>query len=542
MSETTLSRQPTLGAPARSRALSLPLSIPFSESTAIFGLGLALNLAMAWFVVYQLNIFVTDAMSRTLAAQRVFFGADPKLTEVGFIWAPLPTLLQIPLVLIPPLRQDGLSGNVLTAIMGAITLVSLNRIYRHLRLGRGVRYALLLLCALNPMTLYYSSNGLSEMTFVCFTILSIDYLLEWANTYNIRPLISMGFAVGIALLARYDTAIHAWLLLAVIYFLLTRRSTRPSETQAMLVTYFAPVCFFGGLWVLFNLMIMGDPIYFVRGAYSNAAQIGFQLAVLGEIAKLTGNPVGIARFITEQVTLLFPMFSIGVVLLLLDFGRTRNRLSLSVALLAMSFPAFQALNFFSGQSAAFIRYFILAVPYGYLMAGQLIGRVTNKQARYGVIGLALTGLLLSNFATAYAMSTVTERTADWGQWNDTFIRAGLTGERVNTWPEEREIAAFLNRNVSGRGVLVDSFQGYRVVFFTGNPKMWVVNGDRDFEETLKNPIGKVRYILVASPQLEGALNRVNQVYPSLYEYGASWATLVGEWPILKWKLYEVRSS
>ena len=43
------------------------------ESWAIFALTFILNLVMAYMVVFRLNIFVTDAMSRTLHAWQVFF-------------------------------------------------------------------------------------------------------------------------------------------------------------------------------------------------------------------------------------------------------------------------------------------------------------------------------------------------------------------------------------------------------------------------------------------------------------------------------------
>ncbi|MBI3965541.1 MAG: glycosyltransferase family 39 protein [Chloroflexi bacterium] len=529
---TTMSR-------TRIRGWSFRSGWPLDEGTSIFGLSLALNLVMCLVVVYWFNLFVTDSMSRTVSAWRVFYGADPKLSEVGFIWAPLPTLLQLPFVLISPLRDAGLAGNVVTAIMGAVTVASLNRIFRLFALGRWLRYGLLILFSLNPMILYYSANGLSEMTFVAITVLSLSYLIQWQQTRSIQALILLGFSVGAALLARYDTAVHAVLLLPILYLFLKERPTQRDEAQALLVTYFAPVCFCGGLWVLFNLMIMGDPIYFVRGAYSNAAQIGYQLALLGEIAKLTGDPIAIARFIGEQVTLLFPMFSIGLALLFGHFLRARNRLSLALALLAMSFPAFQALNFFTGQSAAFIRYFILAIPYGYLMAAFLLSRSPGLRLRQAAVGAAAVGLLVSNVATAHAMSTVWSRTSDWGQWNDGFVQALVTGKRLHTWAEDRDIASFLTKHARGRETLVDAFQGYRIIFFNGDPAKFVVNGDRDFDDLLQNPFGTVRFLLVASPELEGALNRVNQRYPTLYEQGAPWARLVGEWPVTRWKLYEI---
>ena len=80
---------------------------------------LTFNAFMIYVVVFRLNLFLTDAMARTRSAWQVFFSYEPKLAYIGFIWAPLPTILQLPLVLIPWLRYKGLSSNVVTALCGA---------------------------------------------------------------------------------------------------------------------------------------------------------------------------------------------------------------------------------------------------------------------------------------------------------------------------------------------------------------------------------------------------------------------------------------
>ena len=89
------------------------------EILALGLMALMFNTFMIYVVVFRLNLFLTDAMARTRSAWQVFFSYEPKLAYIGFIWAPLPTILQLPLVLIPWLRYKGLSGNVVTALCGA---------------------------------------------------------------------------------------------------------------------------------------------------------------------------------------------------------------------------------------------------------------------------------------------------------------------------------------------------------------------------------------------------------------------------------------
>ena len=55
----------------------------------------ALNLYMVYQVVFQAGFFLVDAAWRTYAVWRVFFSNDPKLANIGFVWVPLPALLQL---------------------------------------------------------------------------------------------------------------------------------------------------------------------------------------------------------------------------------------------------------------------------------------------------------------------------------------------------------------------------------------------------------------------------------------------------------------
>lgn len=508
------------------------------EFWVVFLLAVAVNLAMCYTVVYTLNIFVTDAMSRTLHAWQVFFSAYPKLTNIGFIWAPLPTLLQLPLVLIPPLRADGLSGNILTAIMGALTAVTINQTLRLWPIERLYRYAIMAAFVLNPMILFYSSNGLSEMTFVFFTILSIHLLILWQRSEHYMYLGLLGMSVAMAFLARYDTVVHAMLLIGVIWIVsLKMPESSFAKSQALIVFFGVPVIFATGLWVMFNWMFMGDALHFVRGEYSNAAQIDYQMVLLSNIETLRHNPIGITKYIGTETGQLFPPFLLGIGLLTFDFLVTKNRLAISLAMLALSFPVFQGMNMFEGQSAAFLRYFILAIPYGILLVGFQISRIRPKWAilKHAVRVIAVLVLAGSGILSGWKMNQATE----WGQWNDIFLNALIHQYRVDAWSEEREIARYLDERIDRRGVLVDDFQGYRVIFYTGKPWLFVATGDDDFKETLENPVGKASYILASPTKLEGVLNKINKQYPALYDHGTEWATLEKEWQELGWRLYRV---
>jgi hypothetical protein len=149
--------------------------------------------------------------------------------------------------------------------------------------------------------------------------------------------------------------------------------------------------------------------------------------------------------------------------------------------------------------------------------------------------ISVVGIGLSAFSTADLMS----RHDEWGQSNDKVVNAVLTNTPLHIWDEEQSLAKFINTKTTGY-VLVDDFQGYRVIFFSGKPWRFITPGNSTFKEYLKSPYGNVTYILTSSTSLEGELNQVNNTYPYLFNEGADWAKLVYE--DSTWKLFEVESQ
>ncbi|MBI3763382.1 MAG: hypothetical protein HY260_16165 [Chloroflexi bacterium] len=131
------------------------------------------------------------------------------------------------------------------------------------------------------------------------------------------------------------------------------------------------------------------------------------------------------------------------------------------------------------------------------------------------------------------------RHTEWGQWNDVFVEELLSGQPNTKWQEEQDLADYINKQTTGR-VLVDDFEGYRVIFFSGRPERFLTPADSTFNETLHDPAGRVDYIMVSEPILEGQLNAVNKAFPTLYTLGGSWVKL--EKTAFRWKLYQVIGS
>src|SRR5690606_5766592 len=71
----------------------------------------------------------SDAVSRVANAFYVLYSRDPHLGAIGFVWNPLPSLLELlPLLaypIIPAIATAGLAANLLTALFAAGTSLML---------------------------------------------------------------------------------------------------------------------------------------------------------------------------------------------------------------------------------------------------------------------------------------------------------------------------------------------------------------------------------------------------------------------------------
>ncbi len=494
-------------------------------------LSLIIFCVVAYLLVFRLNIFLTDSMARTRAAWQVFFSSEPKLENVGFVWAPLPTILQLPLVIIPAMRYKGISGNLVTAICGAVSVQVLLLFLRQAKLPVIPRWLLLASFVLNPFMLFYSANGMSEVVLALFVLLATYFYLRWHQTKQLINLIICGIATSLAFLSRYDASFVAAVVTIFIGLEYVSRKPRdPVKAESLILIYASPVAYTIALWIFFNWLIMGDPLYFLRSAYSNAGQIGYQLALIPDLLPLKHNMIGSLWVGLKEATELFPVSVLATVWLAIMATVRRNWIWLGIIILAWSLTLFSVFNIFLGQSALFLRYFFTTVPMGMiLIVGVLI---QHPKIRTPLALLLIILVIGSSFSTVQAMQKHTE----WGQWNDRVVNAVLTGKTLNAWQDEEDLAYFINTKTSGY-VLMDDFQGYRVIFFSGKPWRFITPSDSTFKRYLREPYNNIDYIMTSSTELEGELNQVNNAYPYLFKNGANWVSLEYENSI--WKLYRI---
>ena len=163
---------------------------------------------MGYWLQVRHGFILGDALARVSAAQAVLFSRDPHLAAIGFIFTPLTALVQVPSIALSPLWPEmsdrAFSAHHVGVLHGRrrcqILSMGIDR-----GLPRGYTLCIAALFALNPMIIFYGSNGMSEAPFIFFMTWAVRRLILWMLDDDVHHLVTAGgIAMGLAYLTRYD--------------------------------------------------------------------------------------------------------------------------------------------------------------------------------------------------------------------------------------------------------------------------------------------------------------------------------------------------
>lgn len=501
------------------------------------------ELAWGTYVAHIRNVISGDAISRVANAFYVLYSRDPHLGAIGFVWNPLPSMLElIPLLLwrwIPALAGSGLAAVVVSA---AFTAGAAAMIYHCLRIkSLPVPFALaaVLFFACNPFVFVYGSNGMSEMMFSFFLVWCVVALTQWLSEHDTSHLGQVGIALAGAFWMRYEAVAFGVAAAAVIALsLYTKRRPRGSagsagHLQSALIIALTPPVFSGLIWILLNYLIMNDPLYFMRSGYSNTA---FVQDLSDDLLRLRGNVLLIIPYVL-RMSMYFILPLLTVLLVRALTGRLWRKDTVYVLLLTASIPLMQSAMLYQGSSYGWLRFFVYPMiiaaawlPYEW---SQL--RTAPKPKLHMAILCA--GLLFASFV--------------WNDMNDLSVAPEEYGSfhldsngSVNEMLLAKRVAAFIDddEGISSREgelVLADSFSSFHILVNSLDPKQYVITNDRNFREALLSPrTHGIGYILVS--KMEGAtLQVIHEQYPELFHNGYAWTELTQDFEG-EFRLYRIK--
>ena len=519
------------------------------------------------------GFIIGDALSRVSAAQSVLFSRDPHLAAIGFIFTPLTAMLQMPAVLLSPLWPDlterAFAGSLMSAAFMAGCVVQVMGIGTDRGLPRAYIVVITALFALNPMIVFYGSNGMSEAPFVFFLTWAVRRLIMWMVDDDVHHLIvAGGIAMGLAYLTRYDAVAcvaAAGIVVGTTTYLRARTPPRLRRALLDVVLVSGPglAAFLG--WAATSWLITGQAFAQFSSQYGNAAileQSGQTVPNFGD-----GIAFAAACMLLLAPTLVPIALWAGVIRLRRPYWPT---LIVPLALFG-AVLAFQAYSYAAGQTFPFLRFYIAAVPFSACLAMLAVPErefvPAKRRGRYAPappeaparrrgwlayapvalvfavsVPVAAWGMSLPRYAPQeYALGAVLAPDPD--SLSD---RTAVERRIAATFSTEREIAHYVDGlDLPDSSVITDTVYGFAIVAASDRPKTFVVPSDPDFTALLNDPAGGgIEYLLAVPPTGRGLSDALNVRYPTLYETGAEIATLELEIPNNgdsqpTWRLYRV---
>lgn len=517
------------------------------ENFIIFGLGLIANIVGAWWCAFVWQIGNRDALARTANAFYVLYSRDPHLASIGFVWPPLPSLLQLPLLPITKwLGHTTFAGPIVSAMFGALALVLLNQVLIQLNTPRAWRWLLVALTQLHPAFWYLAASGLAEVPVLVFLLATVlGYLML---PTKVRAAALAGIALAGGFFVRYEALA---MIPGLVVALLIQRWWSPRTWRNALTGHiFAvvlPPLYAVGLWMFWNWQIMGDALFFQRSEYSLAAAQDVARNV-GPLHSLWAAYHGIGptlsyaltRLTQQNVAFLAAVLLVTIIALVKRDGRLAG-----LVVLLLCVPAFSALQVFLGTLAPWMRYWFYATPFAAILIGVVAGmrrsvwRFVALVPLVGLFALAIP-VCLAAMGDPYASPDerrLHARLLDPAQ--EAAIRA--TDDYWGDVSDAPVVAPVLDQQAQHGMVLVDSVLAYAIIMDTKHPERLVITNDNDFKTALGNPSAHVGSILVLKPHAGGTPNAIEQQYPDLFYHGAPWATLAHDFTntYRKWRVYDV---
>lgn len=474
----------------------------------VFAVGAtAVSWSQGWIIAYG------DAESHLNIAKRVVDSLTPGFAQLGGIWLPLPHILMIPFVKIDFLWRSGLAGAIVSGAAFVVSSLVLFKLTNVVLKSRVAAFVAALVFMLNPNVLYLQSTPMTEILLIMFFLLSSYFFIRFIqNRNNVLALLLAAFFGFLGTLTRYD----AWflvgmegLIIGLIYFpfreiwQLVRGKGQQAKQRAKNLwqkvegrgILFGTLALFGiFLWLLWDFLILGDPLYFTTSEFSARSQQE-DWHSRGMLPSYHNPWLSfLYYFVTSMANIGIILFVVSLIGLALFFFAKEIRQRWWI-LLVLAVPfIFNVLALFLGQGVIFIPHItsftfdwtLFNVRYGVMMvpfAAFFLGYLFLKMPRARVLLLGLFVLQFGLYGVGYSKVT---------SWEDG--ARGLSSQ-VSKTPHAQ---GWLKENYDHGLVLIDDYARtvsiiradipLENVIYIGNKPYW--------EESLQEPEKYARWIVL----------------------------------------------
>ncbi|MFN8534191.1 MAG: hypothetical protein U0556_11650 [Dehalococcoidia bacterium] len=250
---------------------------------------------VGWVAEHGMLRAYSDALAHELTARRVLDAVEPSFARLGTVWLPLPPLLMLPIVIIDPIWQSGLTGALIGLPCLVMAVISLYVAGTTIG-GKAAGWLAAGLFVLNPNVLYLFTTPMTEgpaLAFTCLVGAGVTRALAGFQAGRSATAAVLVTALGSAgaLLSRYDGWILAVMAgLAIVLGSRLRSSNGDGRSMAIVIMYALIPGYAVILWLIYNSATYGDPLAFLTGQYSSGGIVE-DLARTGMIPTVGGKRI-----------------------------------------------------------------------------------------------------------------------------------------------------------------------------------------------------------------------------------------------------------
>jgi hypothetical protein len=520
MSDTTIELEETYQAPAAPAAAPIDdRAFPRTrrEGLIIAAIFAVVYAAVGYYTVAHGHIVQFGSLERLADAYMAWWNDPPKLAAIGLTSAPVGTLSFLAPALVKPLSTSLTALPLVTAVAGGGTMAMLNAMLARCGFAKQLRWLVIALIGLNPMTVYYAGNGSPEMLAVFLAAASLLAIISWRITDEIRYLIGAGLALGVAVMVDYTFLAWALALMFTVSFVGPGPRGGQTKLRASLLLYLTPVFYAVLIWSLLNAIILHNPFQWVEiGSVQYATNLD---PAVGLVSAHLGTAVSDMGTVLLGVA---PILFVAIPLLLISSFARRDPLGFGLILVAVAAVAAVIGTAMLEDRAAFVS-LRTGLPLVIAAVAALAWLFHEEEDWRAFIGIAVVVAL----AAAFPLSWHAMRTYSHQNQEQAFTRfletrdsqegtQSLGGYTVGIDPE-LAMSNYINDTLQPpkNSILTDSKTTYGVVLMTGKPQTFVDRADLSEGEWLSvrdNPFGKVRYMLVST---RGDADLIGQRYPGI---------------------------
>ena len=453
-------------------------------------------------------LLYSDAYSHMIIARRVIDNATPGLAQLGGVWLPLPHIIMLPFIWNMFLWSSGLGGAIPSMACYVISAIYIFMAARRLTKQNIASFLGTLIFLLNPNVLYVQSTPLTEPVLIATMTMASYYFLAWAQDDDQNYLVAAAVCTFFASLARYD----GWPLFLAILVLIGIIGWRKHQSIKQISGNLFLYGILGGfgivLWFLWNLVIFGNPLYFLNGPYSS--QIMQAPLIKAGVVETYHNLGQAIRYYTviSAETLGPVIFILAVVAVIVFVARRRLSPEVIASLVFLVPFVFYIMSLYGGQA---VEYAPHAVP-AHVSTLFYNDRYGTQMAAPAAIFLATLIAQLHGLGRLALMATVLLQTVLVATGGIITLQDGLYGASCSP---QRATTLFLAQHYDNGSILEDTyFQNPQDFAFTVgiDLKQIVYQGSGDlWNHSLSYPATTVHWIYARTGDLVTRQIDVNSV-------------------------------